>query len=373
MKSRVKWDINLVRKTTLDLSNGDIRCVSDEYKKSCYKLRFICRKHGEFEMRWYSFYQGQRCPKCGDENRGKHKRNSIEYVSKLIDEYSNGLCKCLSTTYKNNSQKLKIECKKHGVFYRSWHSIVHLKTVCPICVKEECAKKRKLTYGTVKNIFESCGYRLLSRTYEGIRHKLEIECPVGHRYRISLVNFRRGTRCKECAYNKRRLTIDYIKSKTLDVTDNKYVCLSDKYHNNTTKLKFRCPRGHIFLMNWASFYSSGQRCPKCYLERRKINYNLDDYISYKRKVEIITRCNYRKYKWLINPFNLRHGQYEYQIDHIYSVADGFDNNVPPEILASPVNLRMLWWRTNNIKDRKSDMSKKMLNDLYNQFISEIHT
>jgi hypothetical protein len=51
--------------------------------------------------------------------------------------------------------------------------------------------------------------------------------------------------------------------------------------------------------------------------------------------------SYKKYKDIINPYNLERDRDKYHVDHIYSISDGFLNSVPPYIISSPVNLQML--------------------------------
>jgi hypothetical protein len=54
----------------------------------------------------------------------------------------------------------------------------------------------------------------------------------------------------------------------------------------------------------------------------------------------------------------------HHIDHIYSVSDGFKNNIPAEIIGNIVNLRMIHHRDNVIKNGKSDISLEELMKLF---------
>lgn len=40
-------------------------------------------------------------------------------------------------------------------------------------------------------------------------------------------------------------------------------------------------------------------------------------------------------------------------DHMYSVKDGFENNVPPELLSHPANCRLIIHNENSSKNRNS--------------------
>jgi len=66
-----------------------------------------------------------------------------------------------------------------------------------------------------------------------------------------------------------------------------------------------------------------------------------EFLAYKEKVDIITETN----KDLIEGIETR-GWRTYHIDHKLSIKWGFYNNIEPETIAHPDNLRMLWWQDN---------------------------
>ena len=94
------------------------------------------------------------------------------------------------------------------------------------------------------------------------------------------------------------------------------------------------------------------------------------YLIYKHKVHHKTNNNYTNYKWIINPKNLNRGDNTFQIDHIYSIRDGFKNNIPIYIMASPVNLCMLSYTNNTKKGCRSDFKLNELLKLSKQFRKE---
>ncbi len=55
------------------------------------------------------------------------------------------------------------------------------------------------------------------------------------------------------------------------------------------------------------------------------------------------------------------GRQTFHVDHIYSVLDGFKNEVPPSIISHPKNLRILEAKKNSSKGPKSELS---LEELY---------
>jgi hypothetical protein len=99
---------------------------------------------------------------------------------------------------------------------------------------------------------------------------------------------------------------------------------------------------------------------KCHLTDEEYN----GYLGYKRKVILDLYFVYKKLKWYINPDNLPRGRNQYHIDHIYSISNGFKNNVPVEILNNPFNLRMMLGIENISKLGRSDST---LTELYKDY------
>ena len=55
-----------------------------------------------------------------------------------------------------------------------------------------------------------------------------------------------------------------------------------------------------------------------------------------------------------------------QVDHIYTIKDGFVNNIPPYIIGSHVNIQLVDWKTNDTKKDKSEITKDQLILLYSK-------
>lgn len=80
-----------------------------------------------------------------------------------------------------------------------------------------------------------------------------------------------------------------------------------------------------------------------------------------RKVIINRTCTiFRNNEHLINPNKLLRGQKGYQIDHRYSVKQGFLNNIPIEIISHPFNLKMVWWEDNLKKQDTCEITHEEL-------------
>lgn len=84
------------------------------------KIKCRCSKHGDFYITLGNIKTGQGCEKCGRESSSKKRKISIEKVRSIIENSGYKLCQ---NSYKNNHEKLKCKCKKHGVFFMSLKAI----------------------------------------------------------------------------------------------------------------------------------------------------------------------------------------------------------------------------------------------------------
>jgi len=172
---------------------------------------------------------------------------------------------------------------------------------------------------------------------------------------------------KDKIYKKRAYTIDYIKNEIESVEG--YKLLSKNYKNIYSMLEIKCDSGHIFKMRYGNF-REGQRCPICYRQnnvganhpnwKNYTNEELEKYTVYRNNVIQLSNHNFRKFYYIINPNKLKRAKYKFHLDHIYSVADGFKNNISPEIISNLNNLQMLWWKDNISKKDKSEITKQLL-------------
>ncbi len=118
---------------------------------------------------------------------------------------------------------------------------------------------KKLTYKFVKQSFEDSGYELLSNEYVNTSTKLNYKCTKGHEHSIIWINWYHGCRCPTCA-GKSKPTIKYINT---SFKQEGYTLLSKEYINASTKLDYRCTKNHEHSITWSD-WNSGYRCPYCY-------------------------------------------------------------------------------------------------------------
>lgn len=129
--------------------------------------------------------------------------------------------------------------------------------------------------------------------------------------------------------------------------------------------------GHKFISKYGNLLNRDVNCPVCNTERKRQFYRdineqrhqesyllKDGFEAYKQKVYKLTRETYREHKKRINPENHSRtlsGGIGYHLDHIISVRNSFDLGVPPEVCADYRNLRMVKWKDNNKKWKRSSL------------------
>lgn len=98
---------------------------------------------------------------------------------------------------------------------------------------------------------------------------------------------------------------------------------------------------------------------------------------YRKNVNSITRSNILKYggKYiknlkLLNLNSELEWKKKWSIDHIYSVNDGYQNGISPEIIASPVNIQIIEYTNNCSKNKRSDILLSTLIKKHKKFLNE---
>ena len=88
--------------------------------------------------------------------------------------------------------------------------------------------------------------------------------------------------------------------------------------------------------------------------------------EYYNVVRLITNRNWYENFYIINPERLQRSK-DLHLDHIYSISEGFKNNIPPEIIGHWTNLRMLSKIENSSKGKTCH---KTIEQLYEDYKRE---
>ena len=228
--------------------------------------------------------------------------------------------KCLSKEYVNTQTKLKFECEKG----HQWNALPYSIKKGQWCKKCSDAKrsmlKREQGLLEAKEYAHSKSGKCLSDEYKGSHSPLDWECEKGHQWKTAFGSIKHGkTWCPHCS-NRAKLTIEQMRELAQQKGGK---CLSNKYINVDTKLRWKCGEGHI----WESIpylIKSGSWCPKCNVEKRSKAQRLTiqdmhqlaesrngKCLSKKytnSQTHLLWECN-NKHQWKSKPNNIRQGKW----------------------------------------------------------------
>jgi len=128
-----------------------------------------------------------------------------------------------------------------------------------------------------------------------------------------------------------------------------------------SKFIVECNNGHTSKKCYNNFTNKNKKfiCSKCFYDSISLNLSKEDMLiikNYSRTIRSMTKKTYKQYKNIINPNNLKISFNTYHIDHKFSVAEGFRNNLPPEILSAKENLQILTQHNNLSKQDKCSIT-----------------
>jgi hypothetical protein len=296
-------------------------CVSKVYTNSNAPLEWQCEEGHIWKARANNIKQGQWCPNCA---RGVGERTCRKYFENIFDQnfpsskpswlvtkngtrleldgYSKELklafeyhgiqhykdvgffTKTMSLKKRKEYDKLKVNiCKQKGVNFIIIPYKIKLENMgnyitrqCKklgivVPNKEVKLESFKFYYPEkikeLQEIAKSRGGKLLSDTYLGSKKKLKWECEEGHKWEAVPNSIKNGRWCAYCSHRVKR-TIEEMQELAKSKGGK---CLSKKYINTKTKLKWQCGEGHIWEA-YAYNVKSGYWCHVCN-RKRKANKN----------------------------------------------------------------------------------------------------
>ncbi len=229
-----------------------------DYGGNQIKIKIVCKKHGIFEQRPADHLFGQGCDVCG----GTHKLTTEQFIEMAItvhgDKYDYSLVE-----YVNNSTKIKIICKMHGVFEQN--PADHLSNRgCYLCGKRTCGDKLKHTKDLIIDKFINIhGYRFDYSLVEyiNINTKVKIICKEHGIFEQSPSTHINGNGCAKCGGICKSNTVEFI-NKAITKRGNQYDYSLVEYINAITCVKIICKEHGIFQQT-PNAHLSGRGCPSC--------------------------------------------------------------------------------------------------------------
>jgi hypothetical protein len=170
-----------------------------EYVNAKTKVKIICKEHGVFEQEADAHVRGHGCKRC----KGGVKITKEEFIEKAMkihrDKFDYSLVE-----YKNNSFKIKIICKEHGIFEQTSND--HLSGYgcwkCGVVKRANTKSLNKEKFILKANNVHENKYDYSKVIYINSKTKVEIICKK-HGFFLQRVNSHLGgSGCPSCTESK---------------------------------------------------------------------------------------------------------------------------------------------------------------------------
>ncbi len=227
--------------------------ISTIYMGSSRKHEWECGEGHRWEATPSKIKMGRWCPKCA--GKAPIKIEEIKEVARLKGG------ECLSNSIVNIKSKLIWRCGKGHEWKASASPIIYKDTWCPVCSRERQAERQRGSIKEMKKIAKAHGGKCLSKEYVTARVKLSWQCKVGHTWSATPSGIKQGKWCPKCrglGFSQKEMLGQ------MQELAKKYSgkCLSKKYVNNITPLKWTCESGHVWKANPKNI-KKGSWCPTC--------------------------------------------------------------------------------------------------------------
>ena len=213
------------------------------------------------------------------------KYNTITLIEKFKEIHGN-LYDYSQIEYKSYKEKVKVICKKHGVFLISISK--HLQGQgCPECRYIKSANKKRRSVDEVileaKNVHgDKYDYSLITE-YKNTKTKLPIICKEhGIFYQTYDNHVRNKQNCPQCALiqqgiDNRLTTNEFIeKAKLIHNDDYDYSLVN--YNLSEDKVDIICSKHGVFSQI-ARNHLQGQGCPKCFFDKSYLEKEILEFIK----------------------------------------------------------------------------------------------
>lgn len=199
--------------------------------------------------------------------RGGSKPKTTENFVEKSKQIHGDIYDYSASVYTRRSNKIKIICKRHGMFEQFSGS--HLEGHgCKLCSIRKVAEKKVLNNSFIESAKKLHGdkYDYSKVKCRGAKNKVTIVCEEHGEYRQRPSGHLQGSGCPECKKEtfRKKYTLtaeDFIKKST-EVHGDKYDYRDSIYKNNVDKIKIICKIHGKFEQN-AHNHFLGQGCPKC--------------------------------------------------------------------------------------------------------------
>ena len=193
-----------------------------EYTKAKNYIKIICKKHGVFEQTADSHLRGNGCYKCAIENRIKEQFLTTEEFINRAKQIHGDKYDYSQSIYTNYNTKIKIICKKHGLFEQTARE--HLDgngcIECSYKYRKELMHKKALD--TFEQFKSTCKYDLSKFEYKDAHTKSIAICKKHGEFSISFNNLSNDKGCPLCKSSKGENKVrQYLQSHNIQFEEQK--------------------------------------------------------------------------------------------------------------------------------------------------------
>jgi hypothetical protein len=167
--------------------------------------------------------------------------------------------RCLSSNYLGATHKMKWQCQRDHV-WEATPANIRRGTWCPVC-----AGIVRSSISALQEFARQHGLRCVSQRYCGANHRYKWRCRRGHTWTEYAASIKAGVTCPVCretAFEQHRLAFYRSAARAKGGK-----CLSDRYSDSFTKLKWKCKYGHRWSAEPTSV-QQGHWCPTCAIATR---------------------------------------------------------------------------------------------------------
>lgn len=183
-------------------SSSGCKLITEHIENSQSKIELLCACKNKFTttFSYYKHENKRQCNECGNSNRANSKRHDHSYVKSRFEEEGYKLL----SEYINSSKPLTVSCDK-GHIYNPTFTDFQSGHRCRYCMYENNGVNSRKSYEEVEAILSDQGYSLISKDYMSTSRKINIGCPLGHKFSMRLSDFLYNhQRCPHCYLNRVR-------------------------------------------------------------------------------------------------------------------------------------------------------------------------
>eukprot|EP00927_Polykrikos_kofoidii_P035920 TRINITY_DN30405_c0_g1_i2.p1 TRINITY_DN30405_c0_g1~~TRINITY_DN30405_c0_g1_i2.p1 ORF type:complete len:440 (-),score=28.07 TRINITY_DN30405_c0_g1_i2:91-1410(-) len=262
------------RRLTLDdarqhaISRGGV-CLANSYKNNREHLEWRCQQSHTWFATFASVRRGAWCPTCRlPRLHGQNLKTELPNikpgpkrvcypcrgmeVARALAQSRGGVC--LSERYVNSKTQM-LWCCANGHKWYARYDRVRQGAWCPLCALKPLRHSIEFAFA----VANSRGGQCLSTKYTNNYEHLEWRCAEGHAWQSTFRSVLRGSWCRRCDVNGRRLGLGHMRELAASRGG---ACISDAYVNSHTSLEWECKLGH----SWFAPYNNirrGSWCPQC--------------------------------------------------------------------------------------------------------------